>query len=118
MALRNDSERPLRKPARNTDRRELEDKTMNTMNLIKDNKGLWLAVACAVSAFGLLNIVLGSQPQERTGTVTITQLLDDDMGSMVVEATRPSDSRVASSDRSVAKHGRKGETAIELAVGF
>ena len=91
---------------------------MNAMNLINDNKGVWLAAVCAVSAFGMLNIVLGSQPTERTGTVTITEVLDDDMGSMVVEAARPSDLRVASNDRSVAKHERKGETAIELAVGF
>ncbi len=91
---------------------------MNAMNLINDNKGMWLAVICAASAFGLLNTVLGSQPVERRGTVTITQLLDDDMGTMVVEATRPSDARVASTKGSSAKHDRKGETAIELAVGF
>jgi hypothetical protein len=91
---------------------------MNAMNLINDNKGVFLAAVCAISAFGLLNTVLGSQPTERTGTVTITQVLDDDMGSMVVEATRPSAVRVASNNRSAAKHDRKGETAIELAVGF
>ncbi|HZF16925.1 MAG TPA: hypothetical protein VE046_13375 [Steroidobacteraceae bacterium] len=91
---------------------------MNTTNWVQENKGMWLAAVCAVAAFGLLNTVLGSQPTERVGTVTVTQVLDDDLGTMVVQATRPSDNRVVRSDRDVTKHGKKGESALQLAVGF
>jgi hypothetical protein len=91
---------------------------MNSNDLIKDNKGFWLATVCAVAAFGLLNTVLGSQPADRLGTVSITQVLDDDLGSMVVEAARPRAERMAHSNGGSAKHGKKGESAIELAVGI
>jgi hypothetical protein len=86
--------------------------------MTNDNKALWLAVVCAVAAFGLLNTVFGSQTQERTGTVTITQVLDDDMGSMVVEAARPTDLRVASDKHGASKRGAKAASALELAVGL
>jgi len=90
---------------------------MNATNWVNDNKGLWLAVVFGVTAFGLLNTVLGSEPATRVGTITITQVLDDNLGSMVVEAARPSDTRVAR-DNGATKRGKKGETALQLAVGF
>jgi hypothetical protein len=80
----------------------------------------------------MLNTVLGSQPTERTGTVTVVQVLDEDLGSMVVEAVRepadlgtmvveaerPSSTQVVGNDSDSTKHGRKGESALQLAVGF
>ncbi len=91
---------------------------MKATNWMQDNKGMWLATVCAVAAFGLLNTVLGSQPAERVGTVTVTQVLDDDLGTMVVQAARPSSSQVARADSDAIKHGKKGESALQLAVGF
>jgi hypothetical protein len=107
---------------------------MTAMNWTKENKGLWLAVACGVAAFGMLSTVLGSQPAsvERVATISITQVLEDDLGSMVVqavrpaadlgsmvvEAERPSGTRVVTNDRDSTKHGRKDETALQLAVGL
>jgi len=91
---------------------------MTANSLMNDSKGLWLAVACTIAAFGLLTTVLGSPTKERTGTVTITQVLDNDLGSMVVEAARPVEQSVARATRDSSKHGRKGATALELAAGF
>lgn len=105
---------------------------MNATNWVRENKSLLMPVVFAVAAFGLLNTVLGSQPAERVGTVTVTQVLDEDLGSMVVEARRPmndlgtmlveakrpSDARVASTDRAPTTGGRKGEPVLQLAVGF
>ena len=105
---------------------------MNATNWVRENKGLLMPVVFAVAAFGLLNTVLGSQPAERVGTVTVTQVLDEDLGSMVVEARRPmndlgamlveakrpSDARVASTELAPTKGGRKGEPTLQLAVGF
>jgi hypothetical protein len=110
--------RPLRKPARKHDRHWKEGMTMTATNWVNENKGLWLAVVCGVTAFGLLNTVLGSMPVERAGMITITQVLDDDLGSMVVSAARPSDSRVARDNGSTTKRGKKGESTLQLAVGF
>jgi hypothetical protein len=92
--------------------------TMNATNWVRENKGLWVAVVFGVTAFGLLNTVLGSEPATRVGTITITQVLDDNLGSMVVEAARPSDTRLARDNGAATKHGKKGETALQLAVGF
>jgi len=105
---------------------------MNATNWVRENKGLLMPVVFAVAAFGLLNTVLGSQPAERVGTVTVTQVLDDDLGSMVVraqrpmnnlgtmlvQAKRPSDARVASANRAPTSGGRKDEPTLQLAVGF
>jgi hypothetical protein len=91
---------------------------MTANNLIREHKGLWLTVVCAVAAFGLLNTVLGSPMRVRTGTVTITQVFEDDLGSMVVEATRPSNARVAGNNGQSTKHAKTGEKALQLAVGF
>jgi len=105
---------------------------MNTKSWVQENKGLLMPVVFAVAAFGLLNTVLGSQSAERVGTVTVTQVLDEDLGGMVVEArrpmndlgtmlveaTRPSDARVASANRAPTTGGRKAEPTLQLAVGF
>lgn len=105
---------------------------MNAMSWTKENKGLWLAVACGVAAFGMLTTVLGSQPAERTGTVTVMQVFDADLGSMVVEgvrqpadlgtmvveAERPSSTEVVSNASGSTQHDKKGERALQLAVGF
>jgi hypothetical protein len=105
---------------------------MNATNWVRENKGLLMPVVFAVAAFGLLNTVLGSQTAERVGTVTITQVLDEDLGSMVVEARRPtndlgsmlveakrpSGARVVHTDRAPTDGGRKDESALQLAVGF
>lgn len=105
---------------------------MNAMNWVRESKGFWIPAVFAVAAFGLLNTVLGSQTAERQGTVTVTQVLDDDLGVMVVEAKRPtndlgtmlveakrpSDARVAGANREETSRGRSGESALKLAVGF
>jgi hypothetical protein len=105
---------------------------MNATNWVRENKGLLMPVVFAVAAFGLLNTVLGSQAAERVGTVTITQVVDEDLGSMVVVARRPtndlgtmlveakrtSGARVVSTDRAPTNGGRKDESALRLAVGF
>jgi hypothetical protein len=91
---------------------------MTANTFMNEGKGLWLAVACTVTAFGLLTTVLGSPVKERVGTVTISQVFDDDLGSMVVEATRPVEQRVAREAQNSGRHGRKGSVALELAAGF
>jgi hypothetical protein len=105
---------------------------MNATNWVRENKVLLMPVVFAIAAFGLLNTVLGSQSAERVGTVTITQVLDEDLGSMVVEARRavsdlgsmlveaqrPSDAQVASTDRQPTSHSHKADSALQLAVGF
>jgi hypothetical protein len=91
---------------------------MTAANLVKDNEGMWLALVCGVAAFGLLNTVLGYQATERVGTVSVTQVFDEDLGSMVVESVRPSNTRVVRNGGDATKHGKKGDSALRLSVGF
>lgn len=105
---------------------------MSATNWVRENKGLWMPVVFAVAAFGLLNTVLGSQADGRRGTVTVTQVMDDDLGSMVVvaqrptndlgtmlvEAKRPSDVRVASTERDAVNRSRASDVSLQRSVGF
>ena len=94
---------------------------MTAKGFVNEGKGMWLAAICALAAFGMLSTVLGSPAAaaaaERAGVVTITQVLDSDLGAMVVEASRPATERVAS-ERAAGKRGRSRAAVVDLAVGF